>query len=419
MIYPVGRRILNFALSQFFSQVLVKGAISVETGPLIVVANHPNMALDPFLISHVYNRELFFLAKSTLFAGPFISKFLKACHLIPVYRRQDNPADMGRNEDTFRAAVEVLHSGKGVALFPEGMSLGERRLQTLKTGAARIAFQAEAARDFKLGLKIQPVGITYSDLDLFQGSVTMYIGEPIDIGAFRERYERDAVATVKSVTDVVEDALRALVVEVANSQHDQLVEKISKVYESRDGRSDDYRRLKTIAANIDQLGGGVEAAAGLIKRIDDYLVLNSVFGLEGNENFEQRYGGRATWVFTPLLTLAALLNFLPFRLTGPLAQRISRHPADRGTYKLAVGTALFGAWYIFLSILCASWTGSVLLGFLSFLLLLGAGYCSNRYRQHLRILLLSLFWPGTKNPVDVVKLVRDDLILELERLRVV
>ena len=53
---------------------------------------------------------------------------------IPVYRRQDDPAAMHRNEDMFRAAVEVLREGGAIQIYPEGRSHSEAHLAEFRTG---------------------------------------------------------------------------------------------------------------------------------------------------------------------------------------------------------------------------------------------------------------------------------------------
>ncbi len=154
-MYKFLKFILGIILNQFFSEIRYKGAVKQEEGPLLVVINHPNLALDSMLIAKSYKRDLWFLAKSTLFANPLLSKFFDSCHMIPVYRKQDSHDGQINNSDTFAKVVDILCQGKAVGIFPEGVSLGERKIGPLKTGAARIAFQAEEAKNFSMGLKIQ------------------------------------------------------------------------------------------------------------------------------------------------------------------------------------------------------------------------------------------------------------------------
>src|SRR5690606_28731490 len=98
---------------------------------------------DPALVMATAGRPVRFLAKSTLFTGPF-SPLLRAADAIPVYRRQDG-ADVERNEETFADVHAALARGEAVCIFPEGISHSSGRLEPLRTGAARMALSAQAA----------------------------------------------------------------------------------------------------------------------------------------------------------------------------------------------------------------------------------------------------------------------------------
>ena len=89
MLYRIFGLIVNAIVGQFFYRFWVRGAETVKQGPVIIAANHPNLMLDPLVVNRVFQRDLWFLAKSTLFRGPVISAFLRWCRLVPVYRRQD------------------------------------------------------------------------------------------------------------------------------------------------------------------------------------------------------------------------------------------------------------------------------------------------------------------------------------------
>src|SRR5262249_36808529 len=74
---------------------------------------------------------------------------------------------------------DVLAGGGTVALFPEGHSHSEPGLLALKTGAARIALEAEA-RYGPLGVRILPVYLNYEAKHCFRSRVRVVVGPPID-----------------------------------------------------------------------------------------------------------------------------------------------------------------------------------------------------------------------------------------------
>jgi hypothetical protein len=76
-------------------------------------------------------------------------------------------------------------------------------------------------------------------------------------------------------------------------------------------------------------------------------------------------------------------------------------------------------WYLFLGIVAACLGGDWWWGFFAVALALVSGYGVNNYLHRTRLFMLSTLWPGRRKPVDVVKVLRNDLVAELERLRVV
>ena len=75
------------------------------------------------------------------------------------------------NEDTFNRAYKILENEGAFLIFPEGISVAERRLNKTKTGAARIGFGALESIDWSKDITIMPVGLSYSDVIKFKSDV--------------------------------------------------------------------------------------------------------------------------------------------------------------------------------------------------------------------------------------------------------
>ena len=209
MIFMGIADILSFICAKlFFARVVVKNKNKVPiSGPLIFVANHRNMILDPGMIRYSCNRNLYYLAKHTLFLNKIQNWIFRKAGAIPVYRREDDPKLISKNKDTFASAYNLFENGKCLMLFPEGISLASRTLLKIKTGAARIALNAELKNNFSLNLKIIPIGINYSDPSRFKSDVYIQYGDAICLSEYKGIKENDFHSTVDKITLDIENSL--------------------------------------------------------------------------------------------------------------------------------------------------------------------------------------------------------------------
>ena len=113
----------------------------LPSGTLLLVATHPNALLDPAVVQATTNRQVRFLAKSTLFRNHPLSLFVRHSGAIPVYRRVDPGVDLRRNVEMFSAVEATLAAGEAICLFPEGITHDSGRLEQLRTDAARMALE--------------------------------------------------------------------------------------------------------------------------------------------------------------------------------------------------------------------------------------------------------------------------------------
>lgn len=137
----VGMKILLHLLTDY----QVRGRENVPgRGPVLVVANHLNMA-DPPLLGVSLGRRTVFMAKEELFRSRLSGYFIRSFGAFPVHR--------GRIPvKAFRQASEALAGGLALVMFPEGARSKDARLQRAYPGPALIAFDNN--------VPVLPVGIT-------------------------------------------------------------------------------------------------------------------------------------------------------------------------------------------------------------------------------------------------------------------
>lgn len=197
--------------------------------PAIVVSNHPNTLIDVLLSASRIHRQVFFLANAGLFKTPFTDWLFSTLYCIPIERYDDTGGKPLNNADAFARCDAFLGAGGALFIAPEGNSWMLRRMQKLKTGTARIAFSAESKNDFKLGLMIHPVGLTYEDPQRFGSRVLVNVGAPIRIADFQEDYVNNPIEAVRKLTAFMEARMRALTIDTLDDEEDQLLRVIERV----------------------------------------------------------------------------------------------------------------------------------------------------------------------------------------------
>ena len=215
-----------------------------QTGPLLFVANHANALLDPAIVWATAGRDVRFLAKSTLFDGPF-KPFLAGAGAIPVYRRRDEGVDMSRNAEMFSAVDAALRAGDAVCIFPEGMSHSQGRLASLRTGAARIVLAAEGAGT---AVALVAVGLNFDRKTAFRSRVTVVYGPAFRATEFASPAGADQAAAVRALTEGIGAHMKRLLIEADPARmHDSSIGSIDstprrgadptfRMSESRGGR---------------------------------------------------------------------------------------------------------------------------------------------------------------------------------------
>ncbi|RYZ40143.1 MAG: acyltransferase, partial [Myxococcaceae bacterium] len=248
MFYACVRAVVALALRLFY-RVKVNAPAKEPSGPVLFVGNHPNGLIDPALVFILTRRKVTFLAKSPLFKLPVIGGLLRGLDALPVYRKQDDPTQMGRNEGTLDAAKGALVAGRAITIFPEGKSHSEPGLAELKTGAARIALSA--ARE-GAGVRIVPVGLTYAEKNVFRSEVLIDQGAPIDVTAYLPKDAEAATEqeSVRALTERVAEGLRAVTLNLEQWEDLPVVQVAEQLYAFRQGGPLDAERLRLWARGV-------------------------------------------------------------------------------------------------------------------------------------------------------------------------
>lgn len=145
-------------------------------GPLLLACNHPNSFLDAIVLSSLFKRPIYSLARGDAFKNKFFGWILRSLKMLPVYRTSEGVENMEHNYTTFNACKEIFKKNGIVLIFSEGKCVNEWHLRPLKKGTARLAI---SSWNDGIDLTILPVGINYQSFRKFGKNIHLYFGKPI------------------------------------------------------------------------------------------------------------------------------------------------------------------------------------------------------------------------------------------------
>lgn len=172
-------------------------------GGYIIASNHLSN-LDPMLLGVAANRHLNFVAKSSLFKGPFSSLFLYQVGAFPLKRG-------AFDAQAIKEALKRLGKGRGVVMFPQGTRSDNIDSTQAKAGVGFLAVKAN--------VPIVPACIFNSDKamppgakKIYRAKVSVVFGDPLKV---------DQSADYQQIANQVRDAIKSLAdnyVETINSR---------------------------------------------------------------------------------------------------------------------------------------------------------------------------------------------------------
>jgi 1-acyl-sn-glycerol-3-phosphate acyltransferase len=368
--YRSVRSIARFWVWFFFKSADVRHPERVPAaGPVLLCINHPNNLIDSLLVGAVLRRKVHYLATAALFRNPLGARFLLACGAIPVYRKQDDADKMDRNVQAFEACFATLARGRLVAIFPEGTTHAEARVQRIKTGAARIALGYEERRAGGEGdgaaaeLALVPVGLTFEARKSFKARVLVSFGPPLPVRPYLGAYRDDPVQAVAALTDAIQHAMEVEVVNVARIDATALVRSVEELYRGDlvrelkaerglgDRQIDLFRLSRGIVDAVDHFRATDPARVELLwQRIQAYRALLAACRVRDEtvrarlERESLRGRARRGWeavVGLPVFAYGALVNGLPYWIPRFIAHRFARKETDYATTRFLAGIVAF------------------------------------------------------------------------------
>jgi len=335
-LYGMVQATLRLGLKAYFAEVDSVGAAA--DGPLLLLANHHNSMVDPFLVIAATSRPVSFIAKEPLFRKPLLGSILRGLHCIPAHRQQDAGYAKEKNEALYAAAAEALADGRAIGIFPEGKSHSDPRLAEFKRGASRIAFEA-AVRGTPV--RVQLVGIHFEVRRGFRGRALLQFGPPLALDPYLDRYAQDPRETTAALTADLQSRLAEMIIAAGSRELVQLADLVERMVAHEHDLKATFDHKKALLERHDRLRESAPRELDQLKRgLRRYRETLDLLGVRDDQVAYDypvgrtiRFALRNTILLAlslPVLAVGLACNVLPY-LVAWCVSRLSTLPDRRAT----------------------------------------------------------------------------------------
>ncbi len=384
--YSLLYRYVQFVHNQIYYRrynVVNKENIPPRGEGFMVICNHQNGLNDALgILFSMGGRFPVFIARADIFKKEFVGKLLRFLKIMPAFRKRDvGLAGLDNNEIIFAHSARIINEGDIIGLFPEAGHEDCHHLGTFKKGFARIAFKAVELSDYKLKLKILPLGNHYSHYFRMQGKLMINIGKPFEFTELYELHKTDPNRAQYLLAQKARERVQQLMLDIKDLEHYDEYAMLCTIYR------DTYIRRRPAPVvkpdkqasvfcrkrynNPGYFPNELEADQHIVAALDDFkekdrAAFDQLITKAGQYNknldqlklrdwiFRKRFLAGfwlrtfALLLFSPIWLFGYLNNVLPF-YAGSLITRKIKDKMLHSSFHFGLGTLVtFPLWYLIL-----------------------------------------------------------------------
>lgn len=406
-IYFILRSLAQFVLLTYFRKVYVKNRENFNLkGPTIVVSNHPNTLIDPVIIAAYLNKPIFFLANASLFKNTLVAKILRYLYCIEIKRFEDTGVKTHDNSAAFNQSSEHLASGGNIYIAVEGTSYMERVLRPLKTGFARIGFQAITGHAKGKEVFILPVGINYEKHDKYGFDLEVIVGESIPFSHYLVDYHNNNQKTIKDLTAELQSVLGSLVIHTTDLDEEALLLDIESLFYGKTNQQettvfDTHRNtLEHIRKWEDSRGISFllwkKTFTGFTKLLSEFKLSLKIQSQIYNNTFPLKEKNLLALLGFPFYAYSFLNHFIAIWIPRWIKNKLNLYVGYNSTVKILAAIVLAPIAYSFQFFLTSKYI-SLNLAFINILLLPPSAWFLFKYEKNIHDLVYYYRWKRNFN----------------------
>lgn len=370
-LYALYMNYLNIAHNHIYYRhfyILNQENIPRKGEPTIVIANHQNGVMDAMAILHTMSqdhRQPVFIARGDIFKKDGVAKILRFLKIMPTFRTRDgNRDDVRSNIALYERAARVLKDRGTIVIFPEATHQHGHFMNTFKKGFCRIAFSAEEINDFKLGVKVLPLNIHYSNYFNFRSDLMVTVGESFTYEEFFDLYKEHPNDAYLALNEKARARVKEITPDIDIPEYyneiESLTQMMSEPLLKHKGLKTSYLpnqkdAAMTIIANLKQFKDKEpEQFEILMQQTREYTTLLQQRGLHHwviNRKLSIfRFIVRSLLMVAslPLFLFGYINNLIPFAITKRFANK-AKDPMLRSSFQYVSSTvATFPIYYLLL-----------------------------------------------------------------------
>ncbi|MCL2510954.1 MAG: 1-acyl-sn-glycerol-3-phosphate acyltransferase [Bacteroidales bacterium] len=359
--YALMKILTDLFFRQYYRKIHVEGAENIPRDKRVILApNHQNALMDALVVLVTQKGQPVFLARADVFKNKRAAQILEWLNILPVYRMRDGRDELGKNNEIFDKAVDVLRDKVTLCLMPEGAQSCKRMLLPLVKGMFRIAFSAQEGLEPE-EVVIVPVGIEYEDYVHKGVDVSIRFGKPIFIMDYMPQYREHQPIAMNHLRRDLSEGISALIQNIRSETFYDDFYGISLIAQEAVCTKEKHRKRffslldarQKISATLDaEEQNNPVAIQQLCSNHADYRKKLSAFGLK---DFVFGRPQKALWSWTkgllllltlPLFVAGWVANFIPSFFPRLIVNKKLKSDQFRSSFHLVLRLIMYSVYYL-------------------------------------------------------------------------